>query len=120
MKIELHLSPVEGSYDFFNSCPSDPARGLQVRFDEIEDQWSNILNYLEGEKSAKIYLRGFDDPVICLIYLLRGKKIERSHRDFAVVNGDVWAEFVEDDGEIDLTSHKGQILSNLRGKWLFS
>lgn len=117
--IEIHLSPVSEAICFFNSNPCDPAKGRSVRFEEIEEQWHNILNYLEGTNDAKIDVLGFDDPLICLIYLLKEKLIKNSYQEFLIVRGEFKAKLEEYDDSFDLSFTSGRIMSNLRAKWLF-
>lgn len=124
--IRIHTSPPSTNYtpgiDFWNDNFADPLMGKMPKFDDLEDHWINLLAYL-GEyyfssQEIDIYLNGFYDPIICLLYLFRENKIDYwDEKDILFINGDKTAT-IDEDYDLNVNP-SGEFFSSLRGKWLF-
>ena len=120
MKLFIHMMWHEPCVDFFNDRPSDPLMGRMINYHKMENQWQKILEYHKQDKELIVCVNGFDDPVICLLYLLKNSDWIQQYLHYDDVkvmgNGKV-AEIDDSEDTLDLTHN---VFSGLRGKWLFN
>lgn len=127
--IRIHISPPSTNYtpgiDFWNDNFADPLMGKMPKYEDLEDHWIKLLKHLNiyyynsaDTMNVDIYLNGFDDPIVCLLYLFRMGKVEDwGENNILFINGDKTATI---DSDYDLNVNpSGKFFSSMRGKWLF-